>query len=73
MHNKSSFRVQKKKGRTRIRTGVVRIKTESDNHYTIQPCCMSCKFIDTVRKSIENITLSETRWEEKKRTFLPSP
>ena len=24
-------------GRTRIRTGVVRIKTESDNHYTIQP------------------------------------
>ena len=27
----------KKKGRTRIRTGVVRIKTESDNHYTIQP------------------------------------
>ena len=25
------------KGRTRIRTGVVRIKTESDNHYTIQP------------------------------------
>ena len=27
----------KKRGRTRIRTGVVRIKTESDNHYTIQP------------------------------------
>ena len=30
-------KVQKIKGRTRIRTGVVRIKTESDNHYTIQP------------------------------------
>ena len=29
----------KKVGRTRIRTGVVRIKTESDNHYTIQPKC----------------------------------
>ena len=26
-----------KKGPTRIRTGVVRIKTESDNHYTIGP------------------------------------
>ena len=25
------------KGRTRIRTGVGRIKTDSDNHYTIQP------------------------------------
>ena len=24
-------------GLTRIRTGVVRIKTESDNHYTIKP------------------------------------
>ncbi len=24
-------------GPTRIRTGVVRIKTESDNHYTIEP------------------------------------
>ena len=26
-----------KQGPTRIRTGVVRIKTESDNHYTIEP------------------------------------
>ena len=31
------FKRGKKTGRTRIRTGVVRIKTESDNHYTIQP------------------------------------
>jgi hypothetical protein len=31
----------KKKGRTRIRTGVAWIKTKSDNHYTIQPFCVS--------------------------------
>ena len=30
-------KIKKITGRTRIRTGVVRIKTESDNHYTIQP------------------------------------
>ena len=29
--------IYKKAGRTRIRTGVVRIRTESDDHYTIQP------------------------------------
>ena len=29
--------LRKKEGPTRIRTGVVRIRTESDNHYTIEP------------------------------------
>ena len=34
---KKNFATKKSKGRTRIRTGVGRIKTDSDNHYTIQP------------------------------------
>lgn len=34
---KKVLRICQKKGPIRIRTGVVRIKTESDNHYTIGP------------------------------------
>ena len=43
-YGKSKVRAKKaakKKGRTRIRTGVAWIKTKSDNHYTIQPFCGS--------------------------------
>lgn len=35
--NSKKYKPGAKKGLTRIRTGVVRIKTESDNHYTIKP------------------------------------
>ena len=33
-----------REGHTRIRTGVVRIRTESDYHYTMQPAVMGMKF-----------------------------
>ena len=35
--NKIRMKILKKIGRTRIRTGVNWIKTNCDNHYTIQP------------------------------------
>ena len=38
----------KKKGRTRIRTGVAWIKTKSDNHYTIQPFYVFLFFMTSI-------------------------
>ena len=32
-------------GPTRIRTGVVRIRTESDDHYTMEPDCARCDVV----------------------------
>ena len=41
-----------KKGPTRIRTGVVRIKTESDNHYTMEPANTACNIVTWCTKLI---------------------
>jgi hypothetical protein len=45
--------IPKNIGLTRIRTGVVRIKTESDNHYTIKPLVIfyTQKFFAVLYKS----------------------
>ena len=59
-----------KKGRTRIRTGVVRIKTESDNHYTIQPFYICIKIPNSgIKVWMKNLVLfinkcvGQQRWK----------
>ena len=52
------FPTGKNKGPTRIRTGVGRIRTASDDHYTIRPCYLLFFQVENASLNVSNFQIS---------------